>query len=559
MWSHWWDRSWRRRGRSSASSWRRRGGLILAFIFLSSAIKVVTEYERAVFFRLGHVRPEAKGPGVILRFPVVDRLVKVNLRVEVVDIPAQAVITKDNVTIQVDAVVYFQVVDPVQAIIGVDNFRFASQRVAMTSLRSIIGRFELDDLLAHREEVNTELRTVIAAVDRDTGGCVVRQVEVRDITLPPELLRAMARQAEAERERRAKVIAATGELEASKELAEAAAKLYESPGPCSCAALQTLAEVATRAQLDPDLPDPDRAADGVHHPRPRRGRLGASRGRHPPRPAAAPAPVGRRRLGRIGDLPAAPGDPGAGRRPRTCGVRSPRRRRRRAPGSPRRRPAPWPPWRHGTSRRRRPARRRTAPACERRGARRCGRRPRPRWPRGRPGHLHHGQERVEPAELPEHDGHADHGQRGDGGQHAGQVRGHAGPGDEDPEPPPVGITGELQGVVGGAVGREHADLDRYAELAQRLDGAVHHRPHRTRFPSLRQPSSSDSCPLWSIVPARVAVAPPSFCSAQRAAHIRPTARRRRAEIDQPEAGTRWSTACRVPGRASTPTAAMSRS
>jgi regulator of protease activity HflC (stomatin/prohibitin superfamily) len=205
--------------------------LFLAFVFLSSAIRVVTEYERSVFFRLGHVRPEAKGPGVIFR-------------VEVVDIPPQAVITKDNVTIQVDAVVYFQVVDPVQAVLGVDNFRFASQRIAMTSLRSIIGRHELDNLLAHREDVNNELRTVIAASTQHWG-VEVRQVELRDITLPPELLRAMARQAEAERERRAKVIAATGELEASQELSEAAAKLYQSPGALQLRALQTLAEVAS--------------------------------------------------------------------------------------------------------------------------------------------------------------------------------------------------------------------------------------------------------------------------------------------------------------------------
>jgi regulator of protease activity HflC (stomatin/prohibitin superfamily) len=154
------------------------------------------------------------------------------------------VITKDNVTIQVDAVVYFQVVDPVQAVLGVDNFRFASQRIAMTSLRSIIGRHELDNLLAHREDVNNELRTVIAASTQHWG-VEVRQVELRDITLPPELLRAMARQAEAERERRAKVIAATGELEASQELSEAAAKLYQSPGALQLRALQTLAEVAS--------------------------------------------------------------------------------------------------------------------------------------------------------------------------------------------------------------------------------------------------------------------------------------------------------------------------
>ena len=217
---------------------------VLALALLKTILIVVTEYERAVFFRFGRIREGAKGPGIVVRIPAVDRVVKVNLRVEVVDIPPQAVISKDNVTIQVDAVVYFQVIDPVRAIIGVDNFRFASQRVAMTSLRSIIGRYELDDLLAHRETVNDELRQVI---DQSTEGwgVQVKQVEVRDITLPDQLLRAMARQAEAERERRAKVIAATGELEASQELSEAATKLAEAPGAMQLRTLQTLAEVAT--------------------------------------------------------------------------------------------------------------------------------------------------------------------------------------------------------------------------------------------------------------------------------------------------------------------------
>lgn len=218
--------------------------VIVVLILLRMFLVIITEYERAVFFRFGHVRLSASGPGIVFRIPGVDRVVKVNLRVEVVDIPPQAVISKDNVTLQVDAVVYFQVVEPVQAIVGVDNFRFASQRVAMTSLRSIIGRFELDDLLAHREEVNLELKTVIGA-STQTWGVEVRQVEVRDITLPDQLLRAMARQAEAERERRAKVIAATGELEASQELSEAATKLAEAPGALQLRTLQTLAEVAT--------------------------------------------------------------------------------------------------------------------------------------------------------------------------------------------------------------------------------------------------------------------------------------------------------------------------
>ena len=221
------------------------GALVVAAgIGARATLRVVTEYERAVFFRLGRIREEAKGPGIITKWPFVDKLVKVTLRVEVVDIPPQAVITADNVTVQVDAVVYFQVVDPVRAVIGVDNFRFASQRVAMTALRSIAGRHELDNILAHRDDVNDELRTTIASSTHNWG-VEVRQVEIRDIVLPPELLRAMARQAEAERERRAKVIAATGELEASQELAEAATRLSQAPGALQLRTLQTLAEVAT--------------------------------------------------------------------------------------------------------------------------------------------------------------------------------------------------------------------------------------------------------------------------------------------------------------------------
>jgi regulator of protease activity HflC (stomatin/prohibitin superfamily) len=220
------------------------GVVVIALFILAISVKVVTEYERAVFFRFGRIKSAAKGPGIITRIPGVDRVVKVNLRVEVIDIPPQSVITADNVTVQVDAVAYFQVIDPVKAIIGVDSFRFASQRVAMTSLRSIIGRHHMDDLLAHREQVNDELRAVIAA-STSGWGVEVRQVQVRDITLPQELLRAMARQAEAERERRAKVIAATGELEASRELSEAADRMATSPGALQLRTLQTLAEVAT--------------------------------------------------------------------------------------------------------------------------------------------------------------------------------------------------------------------------------------------------------------------------------------------------------------------------
>jgi regulator of protease activity HflC (stomatin/prohibitin superfamily) len=218
--------------------------IVAALVLAHVVFVVIPEYQRAVFFRFGKVISEPRGPGLLFKIPIVDRVVKVNLRVEVVDIPAQAVITKDNVTIQVDAVVYFQVIEPTRAVIGVDNFRFASQRIAMTSLRSIIGRYELDSLLEHREDVNAELRATIARHTAEWG-VEVRQVEIRDITLPQELLRAMARQAEAERERRAKVIAATGELQASTELAEAADKLTASPGALQLRTLQTLAEIAT--------------------------------------------------------------------------------------------------------------------------------------------------------------------------------------------------------------------------------------------------------------------------------------------------------------------------
>ncbi|MDA8046755.1 MAG: slipin family protein [Actinomycetota bacterium] len=213
-------------------------------VLARSVLSIIPEYQRAVFFRFGRVRGEARGPGVIFKLPIMHRVVRVNLRVEVVDIPSQSVITQDNVTIAVDAVVYFQVVDPIRAVIGVDNFRFASQRIAMTSLRSIIGRYELDSLLAHREDVNSELRATIARSTAEWG-VEVRQVEIRDVTLPPELLRAMARQAEAERERRAKVIAASGELQASEELSAAADRLAASPGAMQLRTLQTLAEVAT--------------------------------------------------------------------------------------------------------------------------------------------------------------------------------------------------------------------------------------------------------------------------------------------------------------------------
>jgi len=229
--------------------------VVVVLVLLKSILIVVPEYERGVFFRLGRILQGAKGPGIIVRIPGVDRVVKVNLRVEVVDIPPQAVITKDNVTIQVDAVVYFQVVDPVRAIVGVDNFRFASQRVAMTSLRSIIGRFELDDLLAHRDQLNAELRQVIDA-SVEVWGVAVRQVEVRDIQLPPELLRAMARQAEAEREKRAKIINAEGESLAAAALGEASDTMMAHPLALQLRNLQSLVEIGVDKNTTVVFPAP---------------------------------------------------------------------------------------------------------------------------------------------------------------------------------------------------------------------------------------------------------------------------------------------------------------
>ncbi len=255
---------------------------LLAVVVARASLVVVKEYERAVMFRFGRVLGEPKGPGIVARLPGIDRVTKVNLRVEVIDIPPQGVITQDNVTIQVDAVVYFQVVEPTRAVLGVDDFRFASQRVAMTSLRSIIGRYELDSLLAHREDVNAELRSTIAR-NTTEWGVEVRQVEVRDIILPPELLRAMARQAEAERERRAKVIAATGELQASAELGEAADRLSASPGALQLRTLQTLTEVASENNSTLVFPIPFELLEVLRRP-------GAPAAPVVPEPSAVAAP-----------------------------------------------------------------------------------------------------------------------------------------------------------------------------------------------------------------------------------------------------------------------------
>lgn len=217
--------------------------IIFLFIILASAIKILREYERAVVFRLGRL-VGVKGPGLILLIPVVDRMVKVSLRTVVLDVPSQDIITKDNVSIKVNAVVYFRVMLPDKAIIEVENYLFATSQLSQTTLRSILGQSELDELLSKRDKINMELAKII---DHQTEpwGIKVSNVEVKHIDLPQEMQRAMAKQAEAERERRAKVIHAEGEFQASTRLADAAEIISANPTTLQLRFLQTLTEVAS--------------------------------------------------------------------------------------------------------------------------------------------------------------------------------------------------------------------------------------------------------------------------------------------------------------------------
>lgn len=217
--------------------------VFLVVYFLSSAIKILKEYERGVVFRLGRIIP-VKGPGLVLIWPVIDKLVKVSLRTVTMDVPPQDIITKDNITVKVNAVIYFRPVDPVRAITEVEDFYYATSQIAQTTLRSILGQSQLDDLLAKREELNTELQRVIDT-QTEPWGVKVTAVEVKNVDLPSEMLRAIARQAEAERERRAKVIHAEGEFQASQKLADAAKIISSEPATLQLRFLQTLTEIAT--------------------------------------------------------------------------------------------------------------------------------------------------------------------------------------------------------------------------------------------------------------------------------------------------------------------------
>jgi regulator of protease activity HflC (stomatin/prohibitin superfamily) len=221
--------------------------IILALLLLISSIKIVKEYERAVVFRLGRlINPPKgpKGPGLIIIIPIIDKWVRVNLRLIAMDVPPQDVITKDNVSVKVNAVIYFRVLEPNKAITEVDDYLYATSQIAQTTLRSILGMVELDDLLSDRERINEELQSVLD-IQTDPWGIKVSAVEVKHVDLPQEMQRAIAKQAEAERERRAKVINAEGELQAASKMVEAAAQMEEHPIAVQLRYLQTLREVAT--------------------------------------------------------------------------------------------------------------------------------------------------------------------------------------------------------------------------------------------------------------------------------------------------------------------------
>lgn len=217
---------------------------VLIIFFLSTAIKILNEYERAVVFRLGRVLGRAKGPGLILLIPIVDKMVRVSLRTVVLDVPSQDVITRDNVSIKVNAVVYFRVMEPMKAIIDVENYLYATSQLSQTTLRSVLGQAELDDLLSHREKINERLQEIL---DQHTEpwGIKVSNVEVKNVDLPQEMQRAIARQAEAERERRAKVIGAEGEFQAATRLSDASEILSKNPMSLQLRYLQTLIEIST--------------------------------------------------------------------------------------------------------------------------------------------------------------------------------------------------------------------------------------------------------------------------------------------------------------------------
>jgi regulator of protease activity HflC (stomatin/prohibitin superfamily) len=216
----------------------------IVVLYVISSIKILNEYERGVVFRLGKLLPAPKGPGVILVFAPLDRMVRVSLRTIVMDVPPQDVITRDNVSVKVNAVVYFRVMDPRRAIVEVESYHYATSQLAQTTLRSVLGQVELDDLLSQREQLNHQLQHILDQ-QTDPWGIKVSAVEVKHVDLPPDMQRAMARQAEAEREKRAKIIHADGELQASEKLAQAAGVMSVEPLTVTLRYLSTLTEIAS--------------------------------------------------------------------------------------------------------------------------------------------------------------------------------------------------------------------------------------------------------------------------------------------------------------------------
>src|SRR3989449_5302927 len=216
----------------------------MVVLYILSSIKILSEYERAVVFRLGRLVQAPKGPGVTLVFTFIDRMVRVSLRTIVHDVPPQDVITRDNVSLKVNAVIYYRVIDPRKAVVEVEQFHYATSQLAQTTLRSVLGQVELDDLLSKRERLNHELQTILDK-HTDPWGIKVSAVEVKHVDLPTEMQRAMARQAEAEREKRAKIIHADGEYQASEMLGKAAAVIQQNPVTIQLRYLQTLTEIAT--------------------------------------------------------------------------------------------------------------------------------------------------------------------------------------------------------------------------------------------------------------------------------------------------------------------------
>lgn len=216
--------------------------ILVVVLYLMSSIKILAEYERGVIFRLGRLLPEAKGPGVILVFAPVDRMVRVSLRIDTIEVPPQDVVTRDNVTVKVNAVIYFRVVEPRLAVVEVSNFLYATSQLAQTTLRSVLGEVDLDGLLGKREEVNLRLQSILD-LHTSPWGVKVSMVEVKQVDLAEQMIRALGKQAEAERERRAKIIHAEGEYSASEKLAMAAQVIQQQPAAIQLRYLQTLVEI----------------------------------------------------------------------------------------------------------------------------------------------------------------------------------------------------------------------------------------------------------------------------------------------------------------------------